>query len=73
MYYFEKERIHLKTNYIDKMSLQKRLECLRKACCQANTVACLMLSPTTVYPASRDDPLRNSKLDFGGNITAIIS
>ena len=29
--------------------------------------------PTTVYPASPDDPLRNSKLDFGQNITAFIS
>ena len=30
MYYFEKERIHLKTNYIDKISLQKGLTVCKK-------------------------------------------
>ena len=74
MYHFEKERIHFKTNYIDKICKpSKRLDCLRKARCEASAVAWLTLSPPLFtlefYPASPDDPLCNSKLDFGRSIT----
>ena len=43
MYYFEKEMIHLKNKIQIKSS--KRLDCLRKVCCQASAAACLTLSP----------------------------
>ena len=62
---FWKRKDTLKKQNIDKISLQKRLDCLRKLGCQASAAAYLTLSQPlfTVYPASPDDPSRN--LEFG--------
>ena len=60
MYYFEKERIHLKKRNIDKISHQKGL-----TVCEKHTVKRVQdTQPTTVYLANPNDPSCNLKLGF---------
>ena len=63
IYYFEKERIHLKTKY-SKNKPSKRLDCLRKSALSSECSGMLDAQPATVYPTSLDDPSRDAKFGF---------
>ena len=59
--------------WLKKIKPSKRLDCLRKARCQASAAACLTLSPSLfIWPVPIIHRVTRS-LDFGRNITAFIS
>ena len=60
---FWKKRIHFKTQNIDKISFQKAWLFV-KSTLSSECSGMLDAQPTTIYPASPDEPSRNSKFGF---------